>query len=78
MPRSRIHTANYLHPGRVGGLIMWNDPIIEETRKVRDEQAAKFDYDVQKLGQYYFSRQQEEDREIVRRPAKKEKEKVPD
>ena len=55
---------------------MWNDPIVEDTRKIRDELAARFNYDVQKLGQYYLSRQQEADRELVRRPAKKEKEKV--
>jgi len=55
---------------------MWNDPVVEETRKIRDELAAKFNYDAQKLGQYYLSRQKEENREVVRRPAKKEKEKV--
>jgi hypothetical protein len=58
---------------------MWNDPIVEETRKIRDELAAKFNYDVQELGQYYISQQNAEDRKIVRRPARKteeEKEKV--
>ena len=56
---------------------MWNDPIVEETRKIRDELAAKFNYDVQELGQYYLSQQKTEARKIVRRPAKKEeKEKV--
>jgi hypothetical protein len=51
---------------------MWNDPIVEETRKIRDELAAKFNYDVRKLGQYYQSRQKVEDRKITKRPAKKE------
>ena len=55
---------------------MWNDPIVEETRKIRAELAAKFNYDVQMLGQYFVSRQQQEGREIVRRPAKKVEEKV--
>ena len=55
---------------------MWNDPIVEETRKIRDELAAKFDYDVQKLGQYYISKQKTEDRKVVRRAAKKEVEKI--
>jgi len=50
---------------------MWNDPIVEETRKIRDELAAKFNYDVQALGQYYRSRQGEENRVIVKRPPKK-------
>jgi hypothetical protein len=55
---------------------MWNDPIVEETRKIRDELAAKFNYEVQALGQYYLSQQKAEGRKIVRRPAKKEEEKV--
>jgi hypothetical protein len=58
---------------------MWNDPIVEETRKIRDELAARFNYDVQELGQYYLSQQEAADRKIVRRAAKKikeEKEKV--
>jgi hypothetical protein len=50
---------------------MWNDPIIEETRKIRDELAAKFNHDVRKLGQYYLSRQQAEARKNARRPPKK-------
>lgn len=32
---------------------MWNDPIVEETRKSRDEIAARFNYDVGALGRYY-------------------------
>jgi hypothetical protein len=24
---------------------MWNDPIVEEIRKIREEHAARFDYD---------------------------------
>jgi hypothetical protein len=56
---------------------MWNDPIVEETRKIRDELAAKFNYDIAELGHYYISQQKAEDRIIVRRPPKKEeKEKV--
>ena len=53
---------------------MWNDPIVEETRKIRDELSAKFNYDVQELGQYYISQQKSEGRRIVSRPAKKAKE----
>ena len=53
---------------------MSNDPIVEETRKIRDELAAKFNYDVEELGQYYLSQQKAEDRKIVKRPAKKVKE----
>lgn len=31
--------------GIVGGVTMWNDEIVEETRQARDRYAAKFDYD---------------------------------
>jgi hypothetical protein len=71
MPSRWLRAAYYLHARRVGGLNMWNDPIVEETRKIRDELAAKFNYDVEKLGQYYQSRQKSEEREIVKRPPKK-------
>jgi hypothetical protein len=32
---------------------MWNDPIVEATRMLRDEIAARFNYDVEALGRYY-------------------------
>jgi hypothetical protein len=28
---------------------MWEDPIVEEVRKVREEHAAKFDYDLERI-----------------------------
>lgn len=28
---------------------MWNDPIVEEVRKTRDEHAKKFNYDLQTI-----------------------------
>jgi len=28
---------------------MWNDPIVEEVRKVREEHAKKFNYDLQAI-----------------------------
>ena len=49
---------------------MRNDPIVDETRKVRDDLAAKFNYDVKALGQYYRSREESEDRKAVLRPPK--------
>jgi uncharacterized protein (DUF1697 family) len=30
---------------------MWNDPIVEETRKLRDAYAAQFNYDLQAIAQ---------------------------
>jgi hypothetical protein len=50
---------------------MWNDPIVEETRKIRDEIAARFDYDVEALGRYYQEQQAKENRVVVRRLAKR-------
>lgn len=51
---------------------MWNDPIVEETRKIRDEIAARFNYDVEALGKYYQAQQIKENRVVVRRPANRE------
>lgn len=28
---------------------MWNDPVVEETRKLRDEYASKHDYDAERI-----------------------------
>ena len=49
---------------------MRSDPIVDETRKVRDDLAAKFNYDVKALGQYYRSREKLEDRKVLLRPPK--------
>ena len=51
---------------------MWNDPIVEETRRAGDEIAARFNYDVEALGRYYQQQQTKENRVIVRRAAKRE------
>lgn len=51
---------------------MWNDPIVEETRKIRDEIAARFNYDVEALGRYYQEQQAKENRVVVRRPPKRQ------
>ncbi len=32
---------------------MWDDPIVRETRKVRNEIAAQSGYDLQALGEYF-------------------------
>lgn len=55
---------------------MWNDPIVEETRKIRDEIAARFNYDVEALGKYYQAQQTKEHRVVVKRQAKRESERV--
>lgn len=38
---------------------MWNDPIVEESRRVGEELAARFNYDIQALGEYLIARQKE-------------------
>lgn len=45
---------------------MWEDPIVEETRRIRDELAARFNYDIQALGEYLIARQKEEGWPLVR------------
>ena len=34
---------------------MWTDPIVEETRAIRDSIAAKFDYEPIELGEHFKS-----------------------
>jgi len=51
---------------------MWNDPIVEETRKIGDEIAARFNYDVEALGRYYEAQQAKENRVVVKRLSKEE------
>jgi hypothetical protein len=50
---------------------MRNDPIVEETRKIRDKIAARFNNDVEALGRYYQSQQSKERRVVVKRSAKR-------
>jgi len=46
---------------------MWNDPTVEEMRRLGDEIAARFNYDVEALGRYYQDQQTKENRVVVRR-----------
>jgi hypothetical protein len=50
---------------------MQNDPIVEETRKIRNRIAAKFKYDVKALGAYYKARQIAENRVVETRHPKR-------
>jgi len=48
---------------------MQNDPIVEETRKIRNRLATKFEHDLKALGAYYKAKQNVENRVVVtRRP----------
>jgi hypothetical protein len=44
---------------------MSDDPIIEELHRVREEIAAKFNYDVHALFAYWRAREAEEGRKVV-------------
>ena len=46
---------------------MWQDPIVEEIHKIREELAAKFQYDVQALGKFFQTQQTTEHRVVVTR-----------
>lgn len=47
------------------------DPIITEVRVIRDEYAARFDYDVGRMFRNLRARQEASDREYVRLPARR-------
>jgi hypothetical protein len=47
---------------------MENDPILSEIHRVREEIAAKFNYDMQAIVQYMQHRQRESGAAVVRRP----------
>jgi hypothetical protein len=50
---------------------MWNDPIVEEVRKVRDEHAEKFNYDLQAIVADLKKQQKDSKRKFVTLPPKK-------
>ena len=50
---------------------MWNDEIVEEVRKVRDEYAAQFNYDLEAIFKDIQQQEERSDREVVTRPSKK-------
>jgi hypothetical protein len=50
---------------------MWNDPIVEEVRKVRDAHAKKFGYDLKAIAIDLIKQQQSGKRNVVSLPRKK-------
>lgn len=44
---------------------MWTDPIVEETRKLRDAYAAQFGYDLEAIFRDLREREQRSGRELV-------------
>ncbi len=50
---------------------MWKDIIVEDVRKVRDEHAAKFKYDLDAIYQDLKKQQKRGGRKVVSLPAKR-------
>jgi hypothetical protein len=50
---------------------MYDDPIVEEVRRVREAHAAKFKYDLEAICRDLQRQQQESKREYVRLPARR-------
>ena len=50
---------------------MWNDEIVEEVRKVRQDYAAKFNYDLDAIFKDIKQQEEKSGREVVSRPPKK-------
>lgn len=49
---------------------MWDDPIVEEVRKVREEHAASLDYDLKRIFQDLKERERRSGRKTVSMPPK--------
>lgn len=47
---------------------MWQDPIVDEVRKYRQEYAAKFNYDLKAICRDLRERQKRSARQVVSRP----------
>jgi hypothetical protein len=52
---------------------MWKDIIVEDVRKVRDEHAAKFNYNLDAICQDLMKQQKRGGRKVVSLPAKRAK-----
>lgn len=53
---------------------MWKDPIVEAVRKIRDEHAAQFDYDLKAIYDDLKETEKQSGRKIVSLPPKRLKE----
>jgi hypothetical protein len=50
---------------------MWKDEIVEEVRKVRDEYAAKFNYDLEAIYKDIKKQEKQTERKVVSLPPRK-------
>ncbi len=46
----------------------WQDPIVAEIRRIREQYAARFHHDIQAICRHAEEQQQKADREVVVRP----------
>ena len=46
----------------------WEDPIVKEVREVRDQVAARYQYDVRAIGRHYQQKQEQGKRVLVTLP----------
>lgn len=60
-----------MHPtGIEGGLKMWKDPIVDETRCLRSELSREFNDDPQALLDYIKEQDKKRGRKVVSRPSR--------
>ena len=50
---------------------MWNDPIVDETRKLRESYASEHNHDIDAIFQDILKRQTESTRKVVSLPPRK-------
>lgn len=50
---------------------MWNDEVVEEVRRIREEHAAKFDHNIKAIYEDAVKEQQASGRKVVSLPPKK-------
>jgi len=46
----------------------WEDPIVKEVREVRDQVAARYQYDVRAIGRHYQQKQEQSKHVLVTLP----------
>jgi hypothetical protein len=56
---------------------MWEDPIVEETRKLRAEYLAEFDHDLEALVRDLKQKEQQGGRKVVSLPPRKPERSAP-
>lgn len=44
---------------------MWDDPIVAETRQARDQIAARFNYEIQAIGEYFKTKRASDARALI-------------